>query len=263
MENFRLWENDPASPLIHFYPAKSKRGNGTVIIFPGGGYGGHTRYEGADFALRLNEYGMNTFTVDYRVAPNRHPLPMLDARRAIRFVRANAERFGIDPEKIAVMGSSAGGHLAASVSTYREKIEGEGVDALDDVCSIPNAQILCYPVIALAGSFGHHGSAINLLADRFEELGESLSPNLIADELTPPAFIWHTSSDAIVSVVNSYRYAEKLHELGIPVELHVYPIGEHGLGLANGEGDRDVPYVTTWAELLERWLILMNFTSQA
>ena len=246
---YTLWD-DPDSTKIRFYPAENKRGDGTVVIFAGGGYHVRAPYEEIDYALRLNEYGLNAFTVDYRVAPDRFPLPLLDARRAVRFVRKNAERFGIDPHKVAVMGSSAGGHLAALTSTYREKIEGEGVDDVDKIDYLPDAAILCYPVITLFESHRHKHSALNFLGDRVDELAPKLSPDKIADERTPRTFIWHTASDELVPVLNSLRYAERLREVGVPFEMHIFPDGRHGLGLAESN-----PHVAEWTELLRKWLI--------
>ncbi|MBP5349455.1 MAG: alpha/beta hydrolase [Clostridia bacterium] len=248
-EIFTLWD-DPDSTKIRFYPAESKRGGGTVVIFAGGGYYFRAPYEETDYALRLNEYGLNTFTVDYRVAPDRFPLPLLDARRAVRFVRKNAERFRIDPHKVAVMGSSAGGHLAALTSTYREPIAGEGVDDLDGIDCLPDAAILCYPVTTLCEEHRHKKTASNLLGEKESELAAALSPDRIADEKTPPTFLWHTANDELVPVLNSLRYAERLAAYGVPYEMHIFPDGRHGLGLAEEQ-----PHVAVWTELLRKWLI--------
>ena len=156
MDIIQLWENVPGyvdggeKPYITYYPAENKKGDGAVIIFPGGGYAKRAPHEGKGYADYLTAQGISCFVLEYRVSPNRFPLPLLDARRAVRYVRANAEKYGIDPNKIAVMGSSAGGHLAAFVSTYLKPIDGEGADDLDTVDFRPNAQILCYPVIDIA-----------------------------------------------------------------------------------------------------------------
>ena len=135
----KLWESEVPGyiggelPMLTYYPSENKKGNGTVIICPGGGYCKRAPHEGEGYAKYLNSIGLDAFVVDYRVDPNRFPYPLLDARRSVRYVRKNAEKFGIDPNKIAIMGSSAGGHLAALTSTYRGQIEGEGVDEINKV----------------------------------------------------------------------------------------------------------------------------------
>ncbi len=266
MQSFELWQGDVPGkthreiPKIHYYPASEKKGRGTVIIFPGGGYAHRAPHEGEGYAEFLNEFGLDAFVVDYRVTnktePGVYPDPILDARRAVRFVRANAEKFGIDPSKIAVMGSSAGGHLTAAVSIYRMKLDGEGVDALDEVDCLPNAQILCYPVTSI---MSHKGSYINLIGEGAEAISDEYDPIILADEKTPPAFIWHTAADAGVSVLGSYNYAAKLKTLDIPVEMHIFPFGAHGLGTGKVASRGLVPHITVWTELLRRWLELFGF----
>ena len=130
MDIIELWENVPGyeeghhHPTLEFYKTENKRGRGTVVILPGGGYARRAPHEGEGYAKFLNELGLDCFVLQYRCAPTRFPYPLLDARRAMRYVRANAEKYGIDPEKIAIMGSSAGGHLAEMTATYREKLDG-------------------------------------------------------------------------------------------------------------------------------------------
>ena len=258
MESLRLWEGDIPGyiegadiPTIHYYPAKERKGDGCVVIYPGGGYCKRAAHEGQGYAEFLNENGVDAFVVDYRVKPTYFPYPLLDARRAVRYVRANAEKYGIDPEKIAVMGSSAGGHLAALVSTYKGKIDGEGVDALDEVDPMPNMQILCYPVLDING---HPGSYISLLGDKYPQ-HRSVTPYYLADENTPPMFLWHTAPDKSVDINNSFRYAARLHELDVSMEMHIYPVGGHGLGLGyHPEKNIDLPYIQNWAEHLIKWL---------
>ena len=268
---YRLWDGeapgqlpDSEIPMLTYYPAAEKHTCGTVVIFPGGAYWGRAPHEGKDYALYLNSIGMDAFVCDYRVRPTHFPYELADARRAVRFVRANAEKFGIDKNRVAVMGSSAGGHLAALVSTYREKIDGENTDSIDLEDACPNATILCYPVInATEDAVRHRGSIIHLLGEDQPELEEKISPELIADAHTPPAFLWHTAADETVPVENSFRYAKKLHSMNIPVELHIFPYGRHGLGLAGGmtEGKPiGVPEnVAQWAGLLKNWLALNGF----
>lgn len=254
VKTLQLWENTPGMceviPVLDCYIPDEKSSPIGVVIFPGGGYRKLVEHEGKGFAEFLNRHGIAAFVCQYRVLPHRFPLPLLDARRAIRYVRYHAESFGIDPEQVYVMGSSAGGHLAALTSTYFEPLEGEGADALDEVCCIPNGQILCYPAIKMLGKgVSPLGCGRNLLGDRQAELGEELSPDLIAGEKTPKAFIWQTSDDPVVNVINSLDYARKLRTLQIPTELHIYPYGRHGLGLG-----KDNVRATEWPENLLRWL---------
>lgn len=253
-----LWKKTPGMceevPTITAYLPKNKKSNIAIVIFPGGGYGFRAEHEGKGYAEFLAENGYSAFVVDYRVSPHRFPLPLLDARRAVRTVRYYADKYGIDKNKIAVMGSSAGGHLAALCSTYYKPIEFENVDEIDKENFIPNFQILCYPVIALTGKgLTHFGSGEKLLGDKLAQMGEELSPNLIVSEKTPPAFIWHTFADNIVNVKNSLVYAEQLKNVGTKAELHIFPDGEHGLGLSQGE-DKIRKHISQWTELLINWL---------
>lgn len=278
-EVFNLWENKipyyigGEKPTLTYYKTTVKKGRGAVIICPGGGYSVRAPHEGQGYADFLMSEGLDAFVLDYRVKPNRYPAALSDARRAIRFVRHNAEKFGIDPNKIAIMGSSAGGHLAAHAATYIGELSEETGDEIDSESYIPNGQILCYPVLDYEG---HKGSYNNLLAERLVELRDTVTPMLLATEKAPPAYMWHTSSDMSVNVCNTYRYATRLKDLGIPVEMHIYPVGDHGLGLAdrtdpfmgarpdllrNGRINA-APHVKTWAPLLVKWLRLFGFFSK-
>ncbi len=255
-EVFNLWDKVPGYngehvPTIDYYKAQNKKGQCALIIFAGGAYCGRSAYEDEGYATYFSQKGIDCFVVNYRVSPNHFPYPLLDARRAIRFVRANAEKFGVDKNKIAVMGSSAGGHLAALVSTYFKSIDGEGVDQLDKIDCRPNAQILCYPVIDY---LGHKDSFDILFGCDAESFANEYTPTHLCDEKTPPLFLWHTDEDGIVDVTNSYRYATRLHQLKVPCELHIYPYGAHGLALAT-----DTPYVHNWTEHLLSWLKLFGF----
>ena len=175
----------------------------------------------------------------------------------MRLVRASAEEYGIDPAKIAVMGSSAGGHLAALVSTYRDAIDGEGADAIDDIDPTPNAQVLCYPVL---DPLGHLGSYVSLLGkDKFRNGWRSVTPHLIADEKTPICFMWHCEGDKVVDAANTLRYSAKLLELGISQETHIYPRGSHGIGLATEERFAAHEYMQSWAPMAIRWFKLNGF----
>ena len=223
---------------------------------PGGGYRARAQHEGKGFAEFFSEHGIMSFVVDYRVAPHRFPLPLLDSRRGVKFVRYYAEKYGSDKNKIAIMGSSAGGHLAALTSTYFENVECESCDEIDKEDFIPNAQILCYPVIKLLGKgVAHLGSGKNLLGELHVDMGEELTPELIATDKTPQAFVWHTAEDGAVPVVNSLDYIKRLKSVGVPTELHIFPYGGHGMGLAKAN-----PHVAQWSSLLLNWLSLIEFT---
>ncbi len=258
---FNLWDNTPGMceeiPTITYYKPENKTSDWTVVIFPGGGYCARAEHEGKGYAEFLANNGVNAFVVDYRVSPHRFPLPLLDARRGVRYVRYCAEKFGVNKDKVAVMGSSAGGHLAAMTSTYYEPIDFENSDDIDKEAFIPNAQILCYPVIKLLGvGKAHMGSGANLLGENHATMGEMLSPDLIATEKTPKAFIWHTFEDSGVPVVNSLDYVKKLREVNVDVEMHIFPHGHHGLGLCLDENCKEAFYlhVKQWGSLLLNWL---------
>ena len=257
----KLWDNTPGLcekiPQIHYYAPSGSAGSGTVIIFPGGGYIARAEHEGAGYAKFLAASGIHAFVVDYRVAPHYYPLPQIDARRAVRFVRAHAEKYGIDKNKVAVMGSSAGGHLAASISTCAMDCPTfENIDAIDKEDSLPNAQILCYPVICppSESSFNHGDSYQNLLGEHSDEEERAVNPIRHITANTPPAFIWHTFNDNGVDVRNSLEYATALRQAGVATEMHIFPYGYHGLGTAEGDS-----HVHQWVALVLNWLCMYGW----
>ncbi|MBQ6907325.1 MAG: alpha/beta hydrolase [Clostridia bacterium] len=258
-----LWSETPGQcdeiPKITYYEAENKLTNATIIIFPGGGYRIRAEHEGKKYAEFFSKNGITSFVVDYRVAPHKFPLPLLDARRAVRFVRFYSEKYGIDKNRIAVMGSSAGGHLAALTSTYFEEIPYENIDIIDKEQYLPNLQILAYPVINLYDkNIANIGSGNNLIGSSYEETNDiytrrSLTPSLIASPKTPDAFIWHTFDDKSVNVKNTFEYASALKDVGKTAEIHIFPNGKHGLGLADGDSDEQ-RHISQWSELLLKWL---------
>ena len=261
-EEINLWEKTPGKceeiPEIEVYIPDEKKSDGAVVILPGGGYSMRAEHEGAGYAEYLNSIGITAFVCQYRVNPHTFPLPLLESRRAVRFVRYNAEKYGLDKNKIFIMGSSAGGHLAALTSTYKKPIDFENIDEIDSEEFLPDGQILCYPVIKLSGDgIAHIGSGKNLLEDDYAYLQQSLSPDLIADETTPRAFIWHTFDDDCVNVINSLDYARRLRMMNGDVEMHIYPHGAHGLGLAEKE-----PHVAEWAAALKKWFEYIGFMNK-
>jgi len=254
----KLWNNvmpheNPKSeqvPEIFEYPASSK---GAVVVLPGGGYEMLAEHEGKAIAEWLNSVGITAFVLKYRLAPDYHdPAMLTDAQRAVRYARSRAKALGFDEDKIAIMGSSAGGHLAGSASVHYDKRVYEPTDEIDALSARPDMTILCYPVIDMF-DYRHDGSMQNLLQPRplyADRERMSLHKQVTTD--TPPAFIWHTAEDSVVPVENSMLYAAALSKVKVPFELHIYPYGHHGLGLAFEEE----PYVSQWSASLEKWLVL-------
>ncbi len=241
-------------PTLTPYLVAADRPRGTVVVCPGGGYGGRAPHEGEPIALMLNKFGISAAVCDYRVAPYRHPHPLLDAQRAIRTVRHHAKDWHVDPTRVAILGFSAGGHLASTAATHWDLGDPHATDPIDRLAGRPDAAILCYPVISFA-EFGHTGSMHNLLGPNPDPaLRENLSNEKQVNAKTPPTFLWHTADDGGVPVENSLLFASALRRAGVPFELHVYQHGAHGLGLAPGD-----PHVATWARLCGEWLMGLGF----
>ena len=235
--------------LMTGYIAPTHHPSPFIVILPGGGYGNRAAHEGAPIAEFFTTRGIHAFVVDYRVSPNRHPAPLVDAQRAIKLIRQNAKQWYIDPDRIVTLGFSAGGHLAASTVTLPE-VETFVDDEISKQNYLPNGAILCYPVISIDSEYGHVGSGKNLLGDAYEAEKVSLSLEKRVNEKTPKVFLWHTSDDQVVNVKNSLIFGEKLRDLGIQIEMHIYPHGKHGLGLALTKED-----VKGWADLAADWVI--------
>ena len=264
---YELWENIPGTtnskPYIMHYIPKDKITSGAVLIIPGSAYvyaPSRAPQEGDRVARYLCEKGINVFVLEYRVAPDSYPLPLLDGRRAMRYIRYYCEKFGINKNKIVAMGYSSGGHLTASLTSYLEKMEYEDIDDLDKESFVPNLQVLCYPVICLdlESYYAHKGSAKYLLANRYEELKKILSLENTEVQDIPPTFIWHNFDDASVNVVNSLRYAEALRNKRVSVEMHIFPDGGHGIGLPI-EDRKDFNHNKIWIELLMKWFEYNEF----
>ncbi len=237
-------------PTFEYYPApKSENPAPAIVIFPGGGYGGlAVGHEGKQYAEFFQRQGFAAFVIRYRLgsACYRHPVMLTDAARSVRLVRANAGTYHINPARIGVIGSSAGGHLAATILTQFDAGNPKAADPIDRVSSRPDFGILCYPVITM-GPGTHNGSRDNLLGRNPPyALVEKLSAEKQVKFNTPTCFIWHTSDDSTVNVTNSLKFATALREKRIPFELHVYPSGPHGMGLAKGR--------LPWTEDLVRYL---------
>jgi len=215
------------SPEIECWLPEGKPSGVGVVIFPGGGYGMLAAHEGEGYARFLRDAGVAAFVVKYRLGPagHRHPAMLEDALSAVAAVRSRAVEFGIDPGKIGVMGSSAGGHLAAHALCGWSGYASE-------VLLRPDFGILCYPVILSDGPYAHKGSMQNLVGEQASaELLEGLSCERLVTAQTPPCFLWHTCQDAAVPLENSLAFAAALRQHRIPFQLHVYSKGRHGLGL--------------------------------
>ena len=245
---------DEFSPYLDIHLLETADPVGAVVIFPGGGYAGRANHEGAPIAEFYNRKGMHAFVVQYRVAPHRHPAPLADALRAVRIVRNNADKWKIIPDKIATLGFSAGGHLAACTGVHFDLVKKEDIDLLDNISPRPDALILCYPVIT-SKLFAHTGSLNNLLGKGYaDDLRDLMCLEEQIDKTTPPSFLWHTAADQAVPVENSLLFCNALSKFKIPFELHIFPEGRHGLGLA-----ADLPEVAVWADLSATWLKNMGW----
>jgi acetyl esterase/lipase len=239
-----------AVPSLAVHHARVREPHPAVIVLPGGGYGGLAPHEAEPIASWLNSIGVSAFLLRYRVAPYRHPWPLADAQRAIRVARARAAEWGIEPSRIGILGFSAGGHLAISSGVLHDERCYEPVDDADAASPRPDFMVGCYPVVSF-GPFGHHGSMLNLLGESPDpRLRRRLSLEESVDAQTSPAFLWHTADDEAVPVENSLLLGEALRRHRVPFELHVFPHGRHGLGLAP-----DRPDVAAWTELCARWIL--------
>lgn len=232
-----MGEADRDIPTITVYvPQSAKKPCAAILICPGGGYGGLcSSYEGHDIAKWLDQYGITGVVLKYRLNPYRHPIPMSDAQRAMRLVRAHAAEWGIDSNRLGIMGFSAGGHLASTVGTHYDRGIAGAIDVIERLSCRPDFMVLVYPVISM-GKVTHGGSRLNLLGDKpSQELMDNLSNELLVTEDTPPAFLAHSVKDTVVNVENSRLFANALKAKGVPVTLFELPKGEHGLGCGKGE----------------------------
>jgi acetyl esterase/lipase len=240
-------------PKLTLYRAPADKASGAaVVVCPGGGYRNlASDHEGKQVAAWLNTLGVSAFVLQYRVGPRyRHPAPAVDARRAMRLVRARASEWAVDPSRVGIIGFSAGGHLASTTGTHFDYGNPDATDPVDRMGSRPDFMILAYPVISLGASFAHAGSRQSLLGDEPDpKLVEELSSELHVTSRTPPTFLFHTSEDASVPVDNSLAFYKALKDARVPAELHVFPKGPHGVGLAPHD-----PVLSQWPKLCAAWL---------
>jgi len=236
--------------LTPFIAPADKATGGAFIVCPGGGYRGLADHEGKPIAEWLNSIGVSAFVLKYRHAPEyQHPVPLLDAQRAIRTVRSRADEWKIKSDKIGILGFSAGGHLTATAGTHFDAGNPNAIDSIDKVSCRPDAMVLIYPVITMTDK-GHAGSRQNLLGDHpSQEMIDLLSNEKQVTNDTPPGFLVHGVNDRAVPYDNSLMFVDALVKARVPVELHLFEDGPHGFGL----GAKD-PSLSMWPELCSKWL---------
>ena len=258
-------EDKDIPTLTVFLPDKSTNApTAAMVICPGGAYVMLAPYEGKDYARWLNAHGMAGFVLKYRLGPSgyHHPAMWQDAARALRIVRARAGEWGVDPHRVGIMGSSAGGHLASTLLTHFDVGDPNATDAVERMSSRPDLGILCYPVITM-GAATHAVSKANLLGTNPPpELVEELSNERQVTTNTPPCFIWSTADDSIVPVKNSLDFATALGGANVPFELHIYEHGPHGLGLG-GAPNYDPAKWLPWTRACADWLQAHGFVKKA
>ncbi len=225
--------------LTAYLPTAEQRNGATMLILPGGGYGALAAHEGKGYAEWLVAQGVTCYVLQYRLGSHgyRHPVMLNDAARGLRTVRAWARRDGLDPARIGIMGSSAGGHLASTLLTHFDAGQADATDPIEHESSRPDLGILCYPVITLE-TYTHLGSKNNLLGKNPPaDLVKFLSNEQQVTAQTPVCFIWHTAEDEAVPVENSLLFTSALSRAKVPFDLHIYQKGKHGIGLpAHGAG---------------------------
>ncbi|MBE7025433.1 MAG: alpha/beta hydrolase [Ruminococcaceae bacterium] len=266
MEKIKLWEKETPyfkpeyeqeEPALVPYLLNDGKVHPCVIVFPGGGYHHRANHEGEPIAQWLNTLGIHSFVLEYRVTPYTYPAILGDGLRSVRLVRHRAAEFGIDPDKIGVLGFSAGGHLAYMTALRYQDAELYPSDPIDAESSKPNLAIPCYAVASFE-QFHHGGSAANFLGEEnTAEMRHKYSAENNVTEDTPPMFIWHTMGDPVVPVENALNMARALRAKRVPFALHIYPNGGHGRNLA-----KDIPQTCTWPDACAAWLS-ENFKMEA
>lgn len=258
--NERIWR--VGTPGMFAFPvAKSENKGTTVLICPGGGYERLSHiYNGFNFAKWFNAHGINVYVLLYRLPhqqdlKNRELGPLTDAQRAVKILRANADKWGLAKDKIGVMGISAGGHVASTLGTHLDDVSAVH-DSLDNVSSRPDFLLLLSPVITM-GKYAHASSRKNFLgADTTRAMIEKYSNELQVSSNTPPTFMVHAQNDSTVNVRNSLLFYNALIEKNVQASIHIFPQGGHGIGLVDNPGSADL-----WLNLLDLWLREKGFVS--
>jgi acetyl esterase/lipase len=262
--SIHLWEGDAPGALgqrpqdiptlTPFLPDPAKRNGASIVVLPGGGYANLAAHEGPGEAEWFASQGFTAYVLRYRLGSQgyRNPVEIEDVMRAVRTVRAWAKRDGLDPARVGVIGSSAGGHLAAMSATKFDAGKSDATDPIERESSRPDLVVLCYPVITM-GEFTHAGSRNQLLGPNpAPELVQALSAELQVTKDTPPCFIWSTDEDRTVPIENSLMFAAALRKAGVPFSIHIYEKGSHGLGMR--------PNAPPWTGQLLYWFKERKFT---
>ncbi|MEM7698692.1 MAG: alpha/beta hydrolase, partial [Verrucomicrobiota bacterium] len=250
--------------LTVYQPTEKSSNGASVVICPGGGYGGLARdHEGHQIGRWFQERGVAAYVLTYRLGSGgyHYPAQLADVQRALRVARGRAGAHGRDPDRVAVMGFSAGGHLASMAATLFDRDVYEPLDSFDQESARPDLAILCYPVISLEKSITHGGSRRNLLGPEKvddDDLAASLSSDRNVSATTPPTFLFQTNEDSAVPAENATRFFLACRKHGVPVEYHCYEKGPHGVGLYRGD-----PVLGTWSGLLDNWLRSQMFFTAA
>lgn len=261
-QTFPLWEhgapgalgNNPADiPTITVYqPLDATRTGTAIVIAPGGSYGMlASNHEGRQVAEYFNAMEVTAFVLKYRLGPRYHdPIELGDAQRALRWVRAHAAQYGFRPDRVGMMGFSAGGHLASTAATHFDQGKPDAPDPMDRLSCRPDFLVLGYPVITMIPPYAHEGSVTNLLGQNASaERRKQLSNELNVTAQTPPTFLLSTTEDTLVPPENTVEFYLALRKAGVPAEMHVFEKGPHGVGL-----DLEDPALGTWPMLLTNWL---------
>lgn len=240
-------------PSVTIYrPEADKAVDTAVVVYPGGGYAMLAiDHEGQQIAHWLNSLGITAFVVQYRLGPRyHHPVEWHDGQRGVRYARSRAAEFGFAPNHVGIWGFSAGGHLASTVETHFDNGNPSAGDPIDRESSRPDFAILSYPVVSMKEPYVHHGSREHLLGDHPDPaLVDLLSNETQVTPQTPPTFLFHTTTDAVVPVENSIQFYLALRKNNVPAELHVFEQGPHGVGLAATDATLSI-----WPTLLANWL---------
>jgi acetyl esterase/lipase len=246
-----LGDSPEDRPSLTIFRATGAGGT-SVIVAPGGGYRNLSMdKEGRQVASWFNAMGVTAYVLQYRLGPRyHHPIELGDAQRAIRWVRSHATQLGIAPDRIGMMGFSAGGHLTATAGTHFDDGNPNAPDPIDRVGSRPDFLILAYAVISFDPAIAHRGSEVALLGDNPDpKLVQELSDELHVTPKTPPTFLFSTNADTTVPAENTVRFYLALRQAKVPAEMHIFQNGPHGVGL-----DLADPALSVWPTVLSNWL---------